>query len=333
MAKKSIAELEQNVGYLDRDGIGYRKVRATAVLAESSNFIKKKQDPVLNQVLRTLREENFDMDRLEEDDLELIYAAFDEKMTTEVCGEFYFHASMGNIRDLGKCEGHCDLCGKGDSRDDGENEDKLRYQFRLTNNAGGDDVWVGSTCIIQHGLHVDGAANAEQAKEILKKTLQEHLQMWKIQAWQEDNPDHETIPELWNQFRLMHYKTYPVEFWAVFGFDMWTDLINPSRRMLKPFRTASRFYERTGYLPDNRNTKSGKSKMDAWVDVKKFHRSYSHLLPMFREAMKKVTGYGWRRDTTAAVQYLEGRKAEMDARAAEAKAAAKRKRKPRRKSA
>ena len=162
--QKSLAQINHKVGYLDRDGIGYRKTRATAVLASCSNVIRAAQDTELTAVLAKLREKNFELARLKDSELEYVFAYFDEDMTGKIISEFRFVPELGSIRDLKRAEGHCDLCGKGDSRDDGGNEDKLRYQFKLANHAGGQDIWVGSTCIWQHGLHVDGAANADEAR-------------------------------------------------------------------------------------------------------------------------------------------------------------------------
>lgn len=305
MTTTTIGQLEGKVGYLDRDGIGYRKTRATAVLATSSHYFQTKQDAKFSKVLERLRTKNFDLGKLTNRELELIYAKFDKNVTDKICGEFRFITSFGNIQDLKECTGFCDLCGKGDSRDDGANEDKLRYLFRLTNTAGGTDVWVGSSCIWQHGLHVDGAANAEEAKEILRKTLQEHIKQWKIQAWQADHPDHEDIPELWENYRKCYFNSYPVEFYSALGLDR-NLLIGDWRRLFKAFRSAARFYDRKTFLSP--------AKTKVWDDAKALWAKTQWCFPLFREAYD-LQGSGWGSQRfEKCIDFLANKKTERDAR-------------------
>lgn len=301
--KVTLAEIKGTVGYLDRDGIGYRKTRATAVLAMHAQCVSAQQDETLTAALAQLRGNNFDLQRLKRKHLEVIYASFDKKLTKKIVDEFQFVPSMGNIRDLGKAEGHCDLCGKGDSRDDGANEDKLRYQYLLTNHAGGQSVWVGSSCIVQHGLHVDGAANAEEAEQILKKSLAEHLKMWKIAKWRDENPDHGTIPDLWRKYSNMPYfRQYPDAFYAAYGAE---DAFKPLREMravFRPIRSASRFYERKGFLSD--------SKTQAWREAQRVWNAVDKMLTLFRKAanahpVKQKPGEWMARDWSDAERFIE----------------------------
>lgn len=282
MAKqKSLAEISGKVGYLDRDGIGYRKTRATCVLAAASAYMQSRQDAKLMRVLAKLRKFNFDLERLVPNDLEIVMSRFNAKATAAICGEFRFVRGHGNIRCLGTRSGHCDLCGKGDSRDDGANEDKLLYEFKLTNTKGGTDVWTGSTCIWQHGLHVDGAANADEAKEILRKELQSHIKVWKVEQWQADNPDHEGIPEFWDLFRELRFKSYdrPESFWRAIDMDVWV-LIDEWRKQFKGMRSCEKFYTRKTFL-------SG-SKTEHWRATAAFYESFSWAFPIFREARGKM---------------------------------------------
>lgn len=275
---KTYAEATGKVGYLDRDGIGYRKTRATAVLAAHSHTIAAKQDKALNAVLARLRVVNFDISRLKPREVEYVFAYFDAKITGQITSEFSFSPSYGSIRDLKSGGGHCDLCGKGDSRDDGENEDKLRYQFLLKNDKGGQDIWVGSSCIWQHGLHVDGAANMEEAKEVLRKSLQDHIRTWKVQDWQLANPDHATIPECWEAFRRPPtFRAYPDDFYIDYGMGASANELYKSYiRLYKPLRTASKFYDRKLFLTDDKTT--------VWRDAQKIHADHTAMLAVFREA-------------------------------------------------
>lgn len=250
-------------------------------------------------------------------------AAFDEDTTRIICDEYRFNFTLGNIRDLGRCAGHCRLCGKGDSRDDGANRDKLRYEFKLTNIAGGQDLWVGSSCILQHGLHVDGAANAEQAEEILRKSLAEHMRIWKIEAWKAANPDHETIPELWERTRREPYfMSYPHDFYRAWGFQDAYHALRDWRKLFKPFRTASRFYERKDFLTEQ--------KTEQWRKWQEIWKGFDEMFGVFREAMELVDQHRhWRdRNYDAAVDFIkqrfEARQQEIEAR----KSAKKKRRKP-----
>lgn len=327
--KMTLAEIKGTVGYLDRDGIGYRKTRATAVLAMHAQCVQQKQDEVLAGALAQLRSNNFDLQRLKRKHLEIIYASFDKKLTMQIVDEFEFVPTFGNIRDLGKAEGHCDLCGKGDSRDDGANEDKLRYQFLLTNHAGGQSIWVGSSCIVQHGLHVDGAANAEEAEQILKKSLAEHLKAWKIAQWRDDNPDHGAIPELWSAFsRIPYFRQYPDEFYAAYGAEQASVPHTKVKRLFRPMRSASKFYDRKGFLSP--------SKTEVWREAQKVRIEINKMLDLFRDAANKFPpktdpARYWVRDWSEAVAYIDQtiiaqrEEAEREAKAAARARAARRK--------
>lgn len=334
MAKQTLASISGKVGYQSRDGLGYRKTRATAVLAMHSAHVRNKQEPKLEKILGKLRDHNFDQNQLKPSELEYIFAHFDDEMSKAITAEFEFRPTFGSIRDLHRAEGHCDLCGKGDSRDDGGNEDKLRYQFLLTNTAGGESIWVGSSCILQHGLHVDGAANAEEAEVILRKTLQQHLKVWKIEAWKNEHPDHESIMTLWQAFRnIPYYRDYPDELYGVFGTDALT-LLGRHRKAYRAFRTAARFYGKNGFLTE--------SKTAVWLEAKALWAHVTELRDLFREALQKFppkqdSQKWWVKRCDEAVAELERIRDEREAQnERERKAAAalrKAKRKPSRKAA
>jgi len=236
---------------------GYRVKRATTVLAMSSAIVRAMrgtEGDELRWALGKVKEANFDFDRLHDHVLEVLYGQFDDAFASKVLAEFRFIPARGSCRDNLACTAYCNLCGKGDSRDDGANEDHIRFEFKLTNEAGGEDVWTGSTCIINHQLKVDGAANSEEARRILQKTLREHIAFWKIEQWRAEHPEHGEIPADFEKFRWVsrdlrpygRYRRYEVELGMV-GFKL-TEMATLAARLFRAMRTASRFYERRGYL-------------------------------------------------------------------------------------
>ncbi len=172
-----------------------------------------------------------------------------------------FKSGIGSVRDYGSRYGICELCGKGDSRDDGGNEDKLRYAFKLSNiKPGGRDLWCGSTCIINHALKVEGALTAEHAKSILEKTLREHMALWKVEHWRATHPMHVKIDAqyaaLCQESSRLKYRAQAEHTYAkALGVDPYT-LKWDVYRLVHTFGTSARFYRRRGHLTEQ--------KMIAW---------------------------------------------------------------------
>jgi len=265
---------------------GYRRLRATSVLAAASKAVSGLQEEEFVAALARLREANFHLDRLDDLDVEIIYGTMDEALTKRVVDEFTFRPLMGNIRDLGACVGVCDLCGKGGSRDDDANEDRIRFQYLLTNTAGGSNVWTGSTCIVQHGLHVDGARTIEEAERILKKVMNQHKAQWKVEAWRAQHADHSDIPAQWEALRWARVRNYSPAMWAALGLPS-DELAKLERRIYhhvrgrgkQTFRTASTFYARKAHLTE--------SKTVLWQEVKTILRYVDWAHPLLREARNR----------------------------------------------
>ena len=272
---------------------GYRRLRATCVLAEHSKTVVDRQDSKLTNALARIRKENFDFERVPVRQLEYVYGIFDEKLTDAITAEFVFVPRFGNIRNLGALEGHCELCGKGDSLEHRENLDKLRYEFRLQNDAGGRDIWVGSSCILQHGLHVDGGRTAEEAERILKKSFSQHKTQWEIESWRRENPDHFEIPDQWQALRS-HYRAnrYPNEFWVKVGLtsekvlNKWYALCGANKdRKRDHFKGAARQYQTRGGLTHGKH--------QAWQDAQKFLKLSELLTPIFQEVQQQYYCSRW----------------------------------------
>jgi hypothetical protein len=263
----------------------YKVRRATTLLTLASSTLQTmqgKKRKELQAALEKTKEENFDFERLPDETVELLFAYFDEKLTKSIVDEYRFVPEIGNIRDLGATIGVCTLCGKGDSKDEGDNHDHLRFEFKLTNTAGGEDVWCGSTCIVKHHLAVDGAATSGEAKNILAKALRDHIAWWKIETWRAEHADHAEIPKQWEAVRFL---PRDLDRWGcigqhsseikLMGFDQ-SELRHKLIRLYRPFRSAVRFYARRGFLTVK--------KTPAWEDAKEVLRVVKVINRALREA-------------------------------------------------
>lgn len=256
---------------------GYRRMRATSVLAANSAWIKTVENNSIHKALEQFRKHNYDLERVGVKHVDAFFGYVDEDVADRIAAEFHFIPRIGNVFDHGGVVAYCDMCGKGDSLDHRENLDKIRYTFKLTNREGGNDVWVGSSCILHHQLNVDGARTSEEAEKILMRSLRQHIRMWQIEAWKNEHPDHKDIPALWEKYRRFRV-VYPAVYWNAVG-------VNPSeleirrRRNLRPFRNAVRFYNRKGFLTEK--------KMEAWQEAKKVMKAAEWGMHHIRKAMEE----------------------------------------------
>lgn len=255
----------------------YKVKRSTAVLALHSAAIRTRS--YLLPALEALRAQNYDYERLPDETLQALFAGLDEDFTKQVLAEFRFIAKLGAVRDHRACVAICNLCGKGDSRDDGANSDHLRYEFRLTNTEGGSEVWTGSTCIINHALKVDGAGNADEARRILEKSFREHMALWRIEQWQALNPDHKEIPLQWDRFRTTprdvgfagRFENHGAEL-SLLGFDF-EQIRKDVHTHYRRFRAAVRKYQRDGHLGFGKGLEPSQ-KQSSWERAKELLRDF-----------------------------------------------------------
>jgi len=264
----------------------YKQIRTTIALALHSRYITTVEDPDLLRALHAARASNYDMERMDAATLEMIYGHFDAGTTRKVLAEFTYHTSLGNVRDNGRPVAICTLCGKGDSRDDGANADHLRYEYRLTNGAGGSHVWCGSTCILNHHLKVAGAETSAEARKLLERSFRLHMKEWARQAWRAENPDHESIVGLYEKVRHSplrgwSMRQYSVEMGLLLGLS-YDDLARRYRVCFGGYggggelRTAVRFYLRHAYLTP--------AKQVAWDLAKSLKRDLAILDAALLEA-------------------------------------------------
>jgi len=310
---------------MDSKTIGYRVKRSTAVLALNSVALNSQTH--LRPALEALAAVNFDMERLDNETVETLYAGLDDTFSAKVLAEFSYVSAFGSVRDNGACIAICNLCGKGDSRDDGANRDHLRYEFKLTNSAGGADVWTGSTCIVNHSLKVQGAGNADEARRILEKSFREHLAMWRIEQWRAEHPDHGEIPNQFEQFRTLprdlshygRYSRYEGEA-ALLGLDL-TTMSREASRAFKPFRAAARKYMRDGHLGFGKGLLPSEKQV-AWAGAKTLLTQVVQLERDLLDAAQII-------DPDARLAHFLGLREKREAEAAEAKANLPRLRRPR----
>jgi hypothetical protein len=238
----------------------YRVLRSTVVLARNSLALKQIITPELQAAIDQVQAKNYQFDQIADEVLEVLFANFDEEFTSKVRDEYTFYPGAGSVQVHAAAVAICELCGKGDSKETGDNKDHLRIEFQLTNTAGGTDTWCGSTCIINFGLKVDGAATAEEAERLLGMSMRQAVRQFQINAWRAEHPDHTDIPEHYRQLRT---QTVMAE-----GFcrDYFGELLliglEPDklqrimRNVVRPMKTSSNFYAREGYLTPK--------KMEAW---------------------------------------------------------------------
>lgn len=247
-------------------GLHYKHVRTTLTLLKHSTvfreFTLREQQSFLN-----IESLNFDLSAANDDSLQHAFSKLDDEIMKRVRDEFEFTPGIASIRNHGACIATCALCGKGDSKDDGSNEDKLQYDFRLANHAGGDDLWVGRSCIVNFGLKVRGAETSEEARAILERNLRQCMSLWQKEAWRNEHPDH---VEMRKHYDAIERATHDFKFYGRYG-QMKSDIylltgqtqeqvFRRCASLLRPMRGALRFYERTSYLTE--------SKTEAWRSTK-----------------------------------------------------------------
>jgi hypothetical protein len=220
---------------------------------------------IINSALDRIHDCGYDMTAVAREDLELVYATVDAELCAQVLSEFEVDTStmrdygfpfwrvLRSGRTISKAttpnwfhgvhEVDCRLCGHKHNR----------YEFLARNTAGGEDIWMGSTCIGKYGLVVDGEATAEAALKALNKAKSVSKQAQTKAAWQADNPGYEaTIEALsgalsscvsyvgYSQFALL--PMYRGEFQ------------NRRHNLAKSLRGALTYYRKHGYLTPKRTT-------------------------------------------------------------------------------
>lgn len=130
-----------------------------------------RQKPGLVEALQAAKDADFDLAKLTQEQIEIIYAAYDDEFEKAVLSEF--EADPSFLIDLGHTMGKCPLCGHA----------PIRWLFRVLNTKGGQSVECGSECIITYGVCVKGAETAEHARKLLEQQIRKAIRKLLIEAW------------------------------------------------------------------------------------------------------------------------------------------------------
>ncbi len=249
---------------MSRNKTHYRVLRSTVVLARQSVALKQVITPELQSALDLVKHKNYQFDQIDADTLELLFASFDEDFTNQVRDEYTFFPDSASVRVHARACAVCELCGKGDSKETGDNRDHLRFEFCLRNTQGGKDTWCGSTCIVNFGLKVDGAATAEEAERLLGQSMRSAIRQFNIEAWRASNPDHEHIQEQYQALRrsVKHAERFVRDCFGeleLAGFD--GTKVEGMRGLVNRMRVAVNFYHREAHLTPK--------KQQAWTATKR----------------------------------------------------------------
>lgn len=138
----------------------------------------------LKTSINNLEAVDWDLESLDKVDQETIFGLVNDGLADRCRDEFV--ADLSTIRDLDRDPNPtnprklCTLCG----------HHPIRWEFDLTNVAGGTSTKTGSVCIEEYGLNVDGYGSAEAALKALHSAIRLAKRKAEIEDWQEAHPDH-----------------------------------------------------------------------------------------------------------------------------------------------
>lgn len=253
--------------------------RVTLNLARHSQAAKA----VLGLVpaLDKLNELEWDLNRLDQAEIELIYASFDDALEAKIKSEF--EADPGYLVDWlphGSYT-HCKLCG----------HDPIRFEFRINSKLDQNvHVLCGSECIITHGLNVKGAETAEAARKVLEQAIRKQLRKLRLEQWHK-NTGFEGMLFVKLQKALHAVPPRPEyrQFKDYASYDEaskdWQKRWSRARGLRHDMRILERFYHRVGWL-------GTEIKWAQWTEAVKFAVQHCNLempLPVsFAESMGKL---------------------------------------------
>lgn len=217
--------------------------RVTLNLALHSAAATEK--PELMEALSKLPSVGWNLDKLEQVDIEHIYAEFDQELEDRIKDEF--EADPAFLIDLGHAGGVCPLCG----------HIGIRWVFRINNHKGGKSVECGSDCIVQHGLHVKGSETSDHARKALESAIRKRIRALSIEAW---HKEYNFKEELFSTLRtaLVVVRKNADDYWVR----------NKSYYLLRDLSKLEKFYAKNGWLGTEK-------RWTEWCRIAKFARVHS----------------------------------------------------------
>jgi hypothetical protein len=205
--------------------------------------------PGLTAALEEVQQADFDLTKVSQQTQELVYAHFDDALEAKIKSEFEVDSNF--LIDHKGCYASCALCG----------QEHIRFEFKIVNLKGGQDINCGSNCIITHHLSVRGTATSEEARAALESTIRKQLKKLRIEAW------HATTGFTLNQLYMAETALGQIGF----GHGDYINLPYGTRQVAKRQRHAlrllKRFYERTNWL-------STEKKWAEWTNAVNFARQF-----------------------------------------------------------
>ncbi len=225
--------------------------RVTLNLARRSTAAK--DIPGLVAAIDALDAAGWDMHKLAQGDVELIYTSFDEVMEQKVKDEF--EADPSFLVDHGSNYTDCKLCG----------QFPIRFEFRIQpTKEGGQAVNCGIDCIVNHQLHVKGAETAEAARKVLECQIRKQLRKCRIEAWLQAT---EWNPENFNWVYTALIRAQTAEPSKDADWQVRNRHFRETRYLRHEARILERFFDRNGWLGTEK-------KWETWTRIVKFARQF-----------------------------------------------------------
>lgn len=205
--------------------------RVTLNLIRLSKSCPAKLRPVLT---RLAGEAGWDLAKLEQHDLELVYALVNDTVAERARHEFAADLETVIDHKYVGADIDCGLCG----------HEQIRFEFLLRNHGGGEDVWTGSRCIVEYGINVLGEETAEGALLALQKVVAEKKREYDRWEWQQEHTTHAI--DFQKIVRGINRLAEPVtiQVWHHLG----TNFQGRSDAWMKSAEGALRYYAKHGYL-------------------------------------------------------------------------------------
>ena len=219
--------------------------RVTLNMALHSVAARERGNGLLIPALEAARDADWDLRKLNQEMVELIYSEMDATFEAEVQSEF--EADPNFLIDLGASMGVCPLCG----------HSPIRWLFQVQNTKGGGSIQCGSECIIQYGIAVMGAETAEHARKILAEKIRKAMRALEIKTWHEETG----FEEMW--LRALDASLARINR----GNEGYRTTRSAWYKRIKDLPKLVRFYERNGWL----NTRK---RWDEWARLVNFARGF-----------------------------------------------------------